>query len=256
MTPPPVQIERYQTLPMLIDAAARRFLTTVSAIQSDPRGGVSGDGIPRIVLTGGTAGIGLLDRLSARQTGHSQQNSIDWSRMHVFFGDERNVPRHHPDSNEGQAADALLDSVGIPPDRVHGYGLDGSSMEGAVNAYTRLLDRVAPDGFDLHLLGMGGEGHINSLFPYSVGLRDDAPAVLAVHDSPKPPPERVTLTLPAIRNSQRVWFLVSGSEKATAASRLVQGTQSTSWPAAGARGKKETLLFVTSDAAALLDPPE
>ncbi len=253
---PSVQIKRYQTLSMLIDAAAHRFFTTVSAIQADSHGGVHCDGKVRLVLTGGTAGIALLDQLATGQRSDPQVGAIDWSRVHVFFGDERNVPRNHPDSNEGQAARALLDRVNIPANQVHGYGLDGSNMTPAVSAYTHLLERVAPKGFDIHLLGMGGEGHINSLFPHSAGLRGDAPAVLAVHDSPKPPPERITLTLPAIRSSQRVWFLVSGNEKATAAAHLVQGTDTTNWPAAGARGRAETVLFVTSDAAAKLHVPE
>ncbi|WP_288831616.1 6-phosphogluconolactonase [uncultured Corynebacterium sp.] len=236
-----VTVSRFPDLAALVDATADRLAATLAAIHADPAGGVNGDGMARLVLTGGGAGIALLRELSARQ--------VDWSRVHVYFGDERNVPVTHPDSNEGQAREALLDGVPIPPERVHGYGLTGGDMTEAVRGYESVLNATAPRGFDLHLLGMGGEGHVNSLFPHAAATAEADRLVVAVTDSPKPPAERATLTLPAVHRAERVWLLVSGAEKAEAAAHVAAGSDPREWPAAGARGSRETRLFVTEDAA-------
>ncbi|MCP1387112.1 6-phosphogluconolactonase [Corynebacterium sp. TA-R-1] len=236
----------FPELPALIDAASARLIDTVTAIQNDPRGGANADGTARLVLTGGTAGIALLRRIAELE---AEECRIDWARVHVFFGDERNVPVDHPDSNEGQAREALLDHVAIPAANIHGYGLDGGDMGGAVAAYAETLAQYAPQGFDIHLLGMGGEGHINSLFPHTDAVRETDALVLAVTDSPKPPSERATLTLPAVRMADRVWLLVSGAEKAEAAAAFARGADPEEWPVAGATGRIETELFVTEDAA-------
>lgn len=239
-----MRIERFSELDLLIDASAQRLTQHLAAIHQDPAGGVHGDGIARIVLTGGTAGIELLRSLS--------NQPIDWSRTHVFFGDERNVDVSHPDSNEGQAREALLDRVDIPEANIHGYGLDGGDMAAACAAYEEALGRYAPRGFDVHLLGMGGEGHINSLFPHTPAVAERERLVVPVEDSPKLPPQRATLTLPAVALAEAVWFLVSGAEKADATAHLAAGANPGEWPAAGARGSRETVLFVTEDAAAQL----
>ena len=139
----------FKDLASLLDAATSRFTALMSDVHAEGR-------TARVVLTGGTAGIALLERLAGED--------IDWSRVKVFFGDERNVPASHPDSNEGQARAALLSKVDIPEENIHGYGLDGGPMDAAVQRYRTL---VGDGGFDLHLLGMGGEGHINSLFPHT-----------------------------------------------------------------------------------------
>lgn len=237
-----MQIHRYPELASLIDATSTHLTSLLSNLQRD-------GGVARIVLTGGTAGIALLERLAQQD---ASTDAIDWSRVHVFFGDERNVPTTHPDSNEGQAREALLSRVAIPEGNIHGYGLHGGSMDEAVAEYAHTLDKFAPDGFDLHLLGMGAEGHINSLFPDTDAVREDVATVIAVTDSPKPPAERASLTLPAVRRADRVWLLVSGAEKAEAAASLVTGADPVAWPCAGAQGKKETVLYITADAAAKL----
>ncbi|SDS03743.1 6-phosphogluconolactonase [Corynebacterium timonense] len=239
-----VTVCRHADLASLIDATATRLTDLLRDIHSRPDGGVSGDGVARLVLTGGGAGIGLLKELTTRD--------IDWSRVHVFFGDERNVSPTHPGSNEGQAREALLDRAAIPETHIHGYGLDGSAMGPAVSRYERVLAEYAPQGFDLHLLGMGGEGHINSLFPHSAAVRERDALVVAVTDSPKPPPQRASLTLPAVRRAERVWLLVAGSEKAEAAGHVAAGADPLDWPAAGAAGRAETVLHVAADAAGCL----
>lgn len=232
----------------LVAQAAERFLT-VAKEATTAGGGLHGDGQARIVLTGGGAGIKLLETLS------TQGAELDWERIHVFFGDERNVPVSDPESNEGQARAALLSKVSIPEENIHGFqlaGLGAETLDASAQAYEAVLAEYAPRGFDLHLLGMGGEGHINSLFPHTDAVRESARRVIAVTDSPKPPAERVTLTLAAVHSAQRVWLLVSGAEKAEAAAAIVTGEQAVDWPAAAATGVEETLLFLAADAATQL----
>lgn len=235
-----VTVRTYPDLEALIDASATAFTELIGAIHRDPSGGVNRDGTARVVLTGGTAGIRLLRALRGAE--------VDWGRVLVFFGDERNVPLSDPESNEGQAREALLDHVAIPEDNVVGYGLNGGEMGAAVDHYEEAVAARAPEGFDLHLLGMGGEGHVNSLFPGSEAVRESQRLVVAVTDSPKPPAQRATLTLPAVHRAERVWLLVSGAEKAEAADHVARGSHPDQWPAAGARGCVETVLHVTEDA--------
>ena len=235
-----VTVARTENLDSLLDEASAAFLNLLTDIQAD------GTSSARVVLTGGGAGIGLLKKIRERA------DEIDWARVHVFFGDERNVPLDHEDSNERQAREALLDHVDIPAGNIHGYGLGSVDMDESAAAYEQTILDVTPDGFDLHLLGMGHEGHINSLFPHSPAVRETGRLVLSVDDSPKPPPERVTLTLPAVARARRVWLLVSGGDKAEAAAQIVARANPEDWPAAGAQGSEETVLYVTEDAATQL----
>lgn len=252
-----VTVVRVSDVDALVKRAALTFVETIAACQS-PGGGLHGDGVARVVVTGGGAGIGLLKELAALdQAADAQADTfpalrVDWSRVHIFFGDERNVPVSHPDSNEGQARAALLDHLSIPDQHIHSYGLGDISMDEAATSYEAELAEFAPQGFDLHLLGMGGEGHINSLFPHTAALAESKRLVVAVTDSPKPPSERVTLTLPAVARAERVWLLVAGEEKAEAAAAVVNGLDKEQWPAAGAHGREETLLFLADNAATKL----
>lgn len=236
-----VKIHKVDTLATLIDDSATSLVNLVKSIQQNTTG-CHDDGVARIVLTGGGAGIGVLERV--RELGAD----IDWSKVHVFFGDERNVPSTHEDSNERQAREALLNHVDIPAENIHGFGLGTISMSDSAQAYGDTIMRVAPRGFDLHLLGMGHEGHINSLFPDTQAVQEKERLVIAIEDSPKPPLERVTLTLPAVARAQQVWLLVSGANKAEAARHIVAGSPAIDWPAAGARGIEETVLFLSEDA--------
>lgn len=238
----------------LVQQAAIDFVELVAQAQSGA--GLYSDGVARVVLTGGGAGIGLLEQLRALDWAATTQQEnfptrrIDWSRVHIFFGDERVVPVDHPDSNEGQARAALLDHVGINPEWIHSYRLGELSPEQSAAHYRTELATWAPRGFDLHLLGMGGEGHINSLFPHTDAVREDSDLVLPVFDSPKPPAQRVTLTMPAIHSAQHVWLLVSGAEKAEAASHVIAGASFLDWPAAEAHGSVATRLYLAEDARA------
>lgn len=241
-----VEVVHVKDTAELVSAATARFLEVIGAATADDSAGVHGDGEARVVLTGGGAGIRLLEDLATRGA------DLPWDRIHVYFGDERNVPVSDPESNEGQARAALLSRVAIPEANIHGYGLGARDLAEAAAEYARVLRDTAPCGFDLHLLGMGGEGHINSLFPHTDAVREDERLVIPVFDSPKPPAERATLTLPAVHSAQRVWLLVSGAEKAEAAAAILAGAEAEDWPAAGARGLSETVLFLAEDAATLV----
>lgn len=236
-----ISVQQVPNLDVLIDTASSRFVETVAAISNDPNGGVHGDGVARVVVTGGGAGIKLLSRLS-------RARDIDWTKVHIFFGDERNVPTFDPESNEGQARFALFNNVSIPEANIHGYRVGASTLTDTAESYATTIEEFAPKGFDLHLMGMGPDGHINSLFPHSAQIAVEDKLVVAVTDSPKPPAERITLTFPAIARAEQVWLLVSGSEKAEASEQLMSGNVSDEWPVTRVPELANTTLFITDDA--------
>jgi 6-phosphogluconolactonase len=232
----------------LVEAAGGRLVDTIQSA-------VAARGRALIVLTGGGNGIGLLRYLDA------QRQRIDWSKVHLFWGDERYVPEDDDERNDKQAREALLDQIDIPSSQVHTMpasdGEFGNDLAAAALAYEHLLAANAEPGqpapnFDVHLLGMGPEGHINSLFPDTPAVRETTRMVVAVDDSPKPPPQRITLTLPAVRRSREVWLMVSGAAKADAAAEAIGGAPPVSIPAAGAIGLETTLWLLDAEAAAKL----
>lgn len=232
----------------LVDAAGARLVDTI-------RTAVAARGRALIVLTGGGNGIGLLRHLA------TQRRQVEWSQVHLFWGDERYVPEDDDERNDKQAREALLDHIDIPSSNVHAMpardGEFGTDLAAAALAYEQLLAANAEPGqpvpnFDVHLLGMGPEGHINSLFPDTPAVREATRMVVAVDDSPKPPPQRITLTLPAIRRSREVWLMVSGVGKADAAAAAIGGAAPASVPAAGAVGLETTLWLLDQEAAGKL----
>lgn len=165
-----------------------------------------------IVLTGGETPRLLYERLAAIDT--------DWPRWIIYFGDERCVPIGDRERIDAMARDAWLDHVPIPAENIH--SIPGElGPERAAEAYRRTLDGVGP--FDTTLLGLGEDGHTASLFPgRDEGLRADAPDAIPVRESPKPPPERVSLSARRLKASGEVVFLVTGARKRDAISRLAR----------------------------------
>ncbi|MDH6678884.1 6-phosphogluconolactonase [Rhodococcus sp. LBL1] len=241
------EIHRFADTDALVRAAAERFVDAVVAAQQ-ARGSAA------VVLTGGGTGIALLEHVRANP------GTIDWSALDVFFGDERFLPAGDPERNEVQAHHALLDHVPVDPARVHvvaaSDGAYGSDPVTAAAAYAEVLDAFASDRtgplFDVHLLGMGGEGHVNSLFPDTDAVREPERLVVAVTDSPKPPAVRVTLTLPAVQSAREVWLIVSGEAKADAVAAAVDGAAPEEIPSAGARGIERTVWLLDESAASKL----
>jgi 6-phosphogluconolactonase len=243
-----IDVETYPDSGLLVEAAGNRLIDTIQTAVADRGRAV-------IVLTGGGNGIALLQYLGT----HGQQ--IDWSKVHLFWGDDRYVPEDDDERNYKQARAALLDDIDIPSSNVHAMpasdGEFGADLAAAALAYEQVLAANAEPGyptpnFDVHLLGMGPEGHINSLFPDTPAVRETTRMVVSVEDSPKPPPQRITLTLPAIRRSREVWLMVSGAAKAEAAAAAIGGADPVSIPAAGAVGLETTLWLLDKEAAAQL----
>ncbi|MDG3011227.1 6-phosphogluconolactonase [Rhodococcus sp. D2-41] len=230
----------------LVNAAAARFVGVVVAAQRER-------GIATVVLTGGGAGIALLAAV------RDNPGEIDWSNIEIYWGDERFVEADDPERNELQARHALLDHVPVDEARVHPMaatdGRFGDDADAAARDYATVLaagGHPVPE-FDVHLLGMGGEGHVNSLFPHTPAVREQQASVVAVRDCPKPPPTRITLTLPAVRRARQVWLLVAGEAKAGAVTEALGGASEVDVPSAGATGSEATLWFLDRAAASRLD---
>ncbi|WP_409426276.1 6-phosphogluconolactonase [Mycobacterium sp. SMC-11] len=241
-------VATYPDADALVAAAGDRLADAVESA-------VAARGRALVVLTGGGNGIALLHRLGE----HAAR--IDWTKVHLFFGDDRFVPADDADRNDKQAREALLGRIEIPAANVHAMpasdGEYGDDLDAAAQAYQEVLaanaapGQPAPD-FDVHLLGMGPEGHINSLFPDTAAVKENTRLVVGVPDSPKPPPRRITLTLPAIQRSREVWLVVAGESKAEAVAAAVGGADPVAVPAAGATGRQQTVWLLDEAAAAQL----
>jgi len=216
-------------------------------------------GTASVVLTGGRNGNGLLAALASS----AARDSIDWSRIDLWWGDERFLPEGDPERNVTQAREALLDAVPLDPARVHAMaasdGPFGNDVEAAADAYAAELaaasrpeDHGSVPAFDVLLLGVGPDTHVASLFPEHPGVRETERAVVGVHGAPKPPPVRISLTLPAIRAAREVWLLAAGEDKADAVALALSGAGEVQAPAAGAYGRSRTLWLLDEAAAARL----
>ena len=242
----------YANPQLLAAAVAARLVTRLVDLQT-------AKGSASLVLTGGSTGIAVLEQL--RQS--PARDAVDWSRLDLYWGDERFVPAGDGERNEKQAREALLDHVPVDPKRVHAMaasdGEFGDDPDAAAAAYARVLaDNALPEDhgdvptFDITLLGLGGEGHTASVFPESPAVYETERSVVAVRNCPKPPPTRVSLTLPAIRRSHDVWLLTTGEAKADAVALALSGAGEVQLPVAGARGQRRTLWLVDSTAASKL----
>ncbi|SEL09590.1 6-phosphogluconolactonase [Blastococcus sp. DSM 46786] len=215
-------------------------------------------GTASVVLTGGGIGIAVLERVAGLAV-EPVRETVDWTAVDVWWGDERFVPAGDAERNDGQARTALLDRVGLPAERVHAMPAADSgpaSPEEAAEAYLAELRAHAPDGadlprFDVLLLGMGPEGHTASIFPGSPAVHDERP-VLAVRGCPKPPPTRVSLGYPAINSAEEIWMVVSGEGKAEAVAAALGGADPVDLPAAGVRGTRATRWLLDAGAASRL----
>ncbi|MFB2556084.1 6-phosphogluconolactonase [Herbiconiux liangxiaofengii] len=205
-----------------------------------------------VVLTGGTMGEKVLAAIRSSPA----CQSIDWSRISFWWGDERFVARDDADRNELQARRALLDHVGVDESKVHAYPStdDLDDLDEAARIYARELAEAAPEGreyprFDIMFLGVGPDGHIASLFPGHDEIRITDATVVPVRNSPKPPPERLSLTLPVIQSADRIWMVLAGADKASAIGLALAGASVDEVPVAGAQGRKRTVFFVDQEAA-------
>ena len=186
-----------------ITTSAELERLTTQTILSGAQLAIPARGLFRIVLAGGT---------TPRRVYESLRNSdADWAAWHVYFGDERCLPPDHAERNSRMAALAWLDHVPIPRKQIHPIPAEAGA-EAAAEEYTQTLEGI--DLFDLVLLGLGEDGHTASLFPgHDPGATPESPAVLAVHNAPKPPPDRVSLSAQRLSAARQVMFLVTGESK-------------------------------------------
>lgn len=236
------------------NTAGRLVATLVSALSVRP--------VAHLVLTGG----GILEQVMAGVRDLPGRDAVDWRRVHIWWGDERYVAARSDDRNDKAAFAALLDDLPLDPALVHEMPAAddlGVDVEAAAEAYAaELAAAAAPDRresasggddvpqFDVVLLGVGPDGHCASLFPGHPGVYELAAAVIAVHDSPKPPPTRLSLTFRALDCANEVWFVASGDSKAHAVAMALGGADREQVPAAGPHGRARTLWLIDREAAA------
>lgn len=216
---------------------------------------IAARGVAHVVVTGGSLGIAVLVAVAHNPA----KTAVNWSAVHFWWGDERFVAADSADRNAVQAEPLFeaLDQLGLDRGNVHVMGDSGSyaSAEDAATAYTQLLAEEASDGaanpaFDVLMLGMGPDSHVASLFPNHT--RSDALGAIAVHDSPKPPPHRVSLTMSTINTAREVWLLVSGAEKAPALAAAQHEVNEVAVPASAVQGTEATRWLIDRSAATLL----
>jgi 6-phosphogluconolactonase len=193
--------------------SAELFAARVAASRQDP---------VTIALAGGTTPAAAYKLLSS----DSYRHRVDWHRIQFYFGDERAVPPDHPDSNYRLANESLFAPLAIPSAQVHRMKAEMEELDDAAQEYTEELKPLVTDGapqLDLILLGVGADGHTASLFPGSPILQEHMRWVMPVLNAPKPPPRRLTLTLPVLNAGRQVIFLVTGREKAAAVREALEG---------------------------------
>jgi len=237
---------------VLASAVAARLAVRLLDAQAE-RGEAS------LVLTGG--GIAAKVYRALRES--PVRDAVDWARVDLWWGDERFLAAGDPERNETQAREVLLDALPLAADRVHPMpasdGPDGADPEAAAARYADELAASAGPGhqvlphFDVVLLGIGEDGHVASVFPEHPTAYDKRP-VAGVRGSPKPPPMRVTLTLPTLNTADEVWIIASGEGKANAVGLALAGGGPVQVPAAGVHGTQRTLWLLDRAAAAEVAP--
>jgi 6-phosphogluconolactonase len=229
---------------MLAAEAADRFVALAQAA-------VAANGRFSVALTGGSTPEGMY-RLLAQSP---RKEQVDWTNAHIFWGDERFVPPDDPDSLWRMAQETFLNDVPLPAANLYPMPTVDLAPEMAARQYAQTLtDFFTPDPprFDLILLGMGPDSHIASIFPgHPTATAPDEQLVVAVTNSPKPPPTRLTLTYKVINQAANVIFLVAGSDKAAAVAQVLSGEQDPGqWPAQGVQPENGRLLWLLDQAAA------
>jgi 6-phosphogluconolactonase len=182
---------------------------------------------------------------------HLAQLSFDWSRTEFFWTDERAVSPGDSESNYGIARSLWLQPAGVPVAQIHRMPADGSDLETAAREYADELKRIAgdPPVLDFVLLGVGEDGHVASLFPGHPPTSNGHALVAVVTDAPKPPPRRMTLTLPVLTSARRSVVAALGKSKAAALREGLEGRDSGLPIASVLHRSARLLLLLDPDAA-------
>ena len=243
----PLELKVISDAADLAAAVADRFLQRVAAAQG--RGEE-----PHVALTGGS----VVDAVHQQIAHRAGQYDVDWGRVVFWWGDERFVAPDSPDRNARNARELFLDPVGAVKVHEMASTADASDVTAAAAAYSDTVRAEGGGEFDLVMLGLGPDGHVASLFPGSAHLDIGDRVAVPVIGSPKPPPERVSLTFPALNRTRAVWFLVSGEAKAEAVRRTladtgdVHETPARGFSPAPVVGPGETVWFLDLAAASKL----
>jgi len=227
-------------------SVAARFLTKIIDVLDEQERA-------DIAISGGSVSSLVLAAISQSPA----RESVDWSKITFWWSDERYLPRGDAERNETQSRAALLDALALDPAQIHALPAPGeqADIDAAARAYEAELASAAIEGarwprFDILFLGVGPDGHIASLFPEHAQIHEAERAVVAETASPKPPPERLSFTLPVINSADRIWLVLAGADKAGALGLTLAGASMTEVPAAAVEGRKRTVFFVDADAAA------
>ncbi len=173
-----------------------------------------------VVLAGGNTPRAIYQLLATEY-----REQIPWPKVHLFWGDERYVPRNDPNSNYRMVREALLDHISIDVENVHRMPTELIQPDEAARRYEQTLrDFFGASSlrFDLIMLGLGKDAHCASLFPGSSALQERERLVM-VAEAPQPPKTRLTLTFPVINHAANIYFFVSGEDKAPALQSTLQG---------------------------------
>ncbi|MDO5498746.1 MAG: 6-phosphogluconolactonase [Propionibacteriaceae bacterium] len=228
--------------PHLAATVAVQLRAAVVRRQVDP------DYVVQICLTGGRIANEVYRQVAADD---DEAPTLDWNRVEFWWGDERFVPTASACRNAGQSLALLASSIPLAPSRVHPMPSSGSGMSDLRRAALLYESELGDTTFDICLLGLGEDGHVASLFPDHQSFdRGATTRVVGVTNAPKPPPERLSVTMPVINDSAEVWVIAAGAAKAPAAAQSIGGDQSL--PAGVVTGRERTIWFLDQDAAQLL----
>ena len=229
-------VNRFANADSLARGAAEEFVTKLAQLlESKPE--------VNVMLTGGTIGIATLAAIADREDAHL----LDWSRVQFWWGDERFVESNSGDRNAVQARKAMLGRLPVSEANIHEFPASdqGLSLDEAANLFAAELASLKPQ-FDLAFVGMGPDGHICSLFPgkseIAAGVK-----VIAEHDSPKPPPQRLSFSYEAMNEVDELWFVVAGADKSSAVA-VAFGDNPEALPVGRIRGASKTIWFVDQTA--------
>lgn len=220
-------LEVLPTVEELNEAVGRAFLARLRTLVDEADAGSR----VNLAISGGAITTSLLPSLLP------VVGEVDWSRVRVWLVDERYVPADDEDRNDDQAWEGFfraasgVEFVRMPTSDVSAPG--AGSLDEATAAFTDTWRELMGErSFDIALIGMGPDGHICSLFPGRIDM-DEASPILAIRNSPKPPPQRITVSMPVMRACGEVWLTTAGAAKADALGRAFAGASPLDIPVAG-----------------------
>jgi 6-phosphogluconolactonase len=233
------EVRTFPDLEFLSGAAADEIVAIATA-------SIAARGRFAVALAGGNTPRRTYELLATRH-----RDAIDWARTDIVFGDERFVPADDSRSNERMARESLLDRVPVPQERVHAVPTTVATAAAAAAAYGETLKRVAPEGVDLVLLGVGPDGHTASLFPGSPAIAESDRFAVAVAAPTvvQPAVPRVTTTLPFLNGARVAMFLIAGADKRPVIGEILAGAETARrYPAAMIASRERTIWMIDRSA--------